>query len=311
MRVTPISRREIDLGKKTPADGGVFVALGNFDGVHKGHLELLNAARRGAQLVGARHPAVFTFQQGKAPAITTFDQRLQLLEEAGIEEVFVADFNDLREQSPEEFVQKTLLAMGAVGVSCGFNFRFGKGAAGDVDTLQRLCAQAGIVCTVVPAVEADGDVVSSTRIRQYLQAGEMESAARLLGHSWYLSDAVQAGRKVGGNVLSTPTLNLPVEADRLLPPFGVYFTQTIIGEESYPSITNLGIRPTFGKSEILCETHLLGVSGDLYGQSVKVQFLKFHRPERKFDSPEELSRVIMGDIVSANKFFHRDDLINE
>jgi riboflavin kinase/FMN adenylyltransferase len=293
----------MDLGKMTPAIGGVFVALGNFDGVHKGHLELLNAARRGAQLVGARHPAVFTFQQGKAPAITTFDQRLQLLEEAGIEEVFVADFNDLREQSPEEFVQKTLRSMGAVGVSCGFNFRFGKGAAGDVDTLQRLCAKEGIVCTIVPAVEVDGDVVSSTRIRQCLQAGEMESAAHLLGRPWYLSDAVQGGRKVGSSVLSTPTLNLPIEANRLLPPYGVYFTQTCIGERSYPSITNLGIRPTFGKSEILCETHLLGVSGNFYGQSVKVQFLKFHRPERKFDSPEELSKVIAADIASAKAFF--------
>lgn len=303
MQLTPISRSEIESGEITPAPGGVFVALGNFDGVHKGHLELLNAARRGAQLVGAHHPAVFTFSQGKAPAITTLSQRLALFADAGIEEVFVADFADLCRQSPEEFVLKTLRSIGAVGVSCGFNFRFGKGAAGDVDTLRALCDSVGMTCTVVPAVMQSGDAVSSTRIRQCLQAGEMEAVAGLLGRPWYLSDTVKGGRKVGGSVLSAPTLNLPVEADRQLPPFGVYFTETVIDGTTYPSITNLGVRPTFGESEILCETHLLGASGDFYGEAVKVQFLKFHRPERRFDSPKALAITIAADIAAANEYF--------
>lgn len=303
MQLTPISRSAIETGEITPASGGVFVALGNFDGVHIGHLELLNAARRGAQLTGAHHPAVFTFSQGKAPVITTLSQRLSLFADAGIEEVFVADFADLCRQSPEEFVLKTLRAMGAVGVSCGFNFRFGKGAAGDVNTLRTLCESVGMTCTVVPAVLQDGDAVSSTRIRQCLQAGEMEAAARLLGRPWYLSDTVEGGRKVGGSLLSTPTLNLPVDPDRQLPPFGVYYTETVMGGTTYPSITNLGVRPTFGESRVLCETHLLGASGNFYGEEVEVQFFKFHRPEQRFDSPKALSETIAEDIAAANEYF--------
>jgi riboflavin kinase/FMN adenylyltransferase len=303
MKLTPISRSKPDCCESTPVPGGVFVALGNFDGVHKGHLELLNAARRGAQLTGAHHPAVFTFYKGKAPAITTFDERLSLLEEAGIEEVFAADFADLCGQSPREFVEITLRSMGAVGVCCGFNFRFGKGAAGDGNTLRTLCASAGIACTVVDAVTLDGDAVSSTRIRQCLQRGAMEAAEGMLGHPWFLSGCVQAGRKMGSSVLSTPTLNLLMEADRQLPPFGVYFTETHVDGKVYPSVTNLGIRPTFGVSEALCETHLLGAAGDFYGAEVQVNFLHYHRPERKFDSPADLAATIAGDIEAATAYF--------
>lgn len=303
MKLTPISRSKMDLCEITPVQGGVFVALGNFDGVHKGHLELLNAARRGAQLMGAHHPAVFTFYKGKAPAITTFEERLSLMEEAGIEEVFVADFADLCGQSPREFVEVTLRSMGAVGVSCGFNFRFGKGAAGDVNTLRTLCASAGIVCTVVDAVTLDGDAVSSTRIRQCLQRGAMEEAEKLLGRPWFLCDRVREGRKVGSSVLSTPTINLSVEDGRQLPPFGVYFTETRVGGKIYPSVTNLGIRPTFGASDLLCETHLLGASGNFYGADVQVNFLHYHRPERTFDSPADLAATIAGDIDAAAAYF--------
>ena len=306
MIYTPIFRRELDLGEFQPnSNGSVFVALGNFDGVHRGHMELLNAARRGARLTGAHHSAVFTFHQGKAPAITTVKQRFPLFSEAGIREMFVADFYELCDQTPEEFVFKTLRAIGAVGVCCGFNFRFGKNAAGDVNTLQTLCQAAGMACTVVPAFTLDGEIVSSTRIRGYLQAGEMEAAAKLLGRPWALADQVEMGRRVGGSVLSTPTINLPVDPSRQLPPYGVYFTQTRINETIYPSITNLGIRPTFGESEILCETHLLGADGCFYGKDATVEFLKFHRPEQKFSSPEELAKVIAEDIRSANDFFER------
>lgn len=305
MRITPISRSDIALGKITPARGGVFVALGNFDGVHKGHLELLNAARRGARLVGAHHSAVFTFSQGKAPALTTLQQRLALFADAGIDEVFVADFSDFCQQSPEDFVFQTLRGLSVVGVCCGFNFRFGKRAAGDIQTLDTLCKSAQIACNILAPVTWEGEVISSTRIRRCLQAGEMEQANQLLGHPWGLSDEVQRGRNVGTGVLSAPTLNLPIDPNRLLPPFGVYFTEAVIDGITYPSVTNLGVRPTFGDSEVLCETHLLSASGDFYGKRAEVQFLSFHRPECRFDSPEELAEVIAEDIASANEFFTR------
>ena len=299
MKITSIPICEADCFASKEA---VFVALGNFDGVHRGHLELLRAACEGAKQLGVR-PGVFTFRQGKAPLLTTLPQRLKLLEEAGMEEIFVADFDALKGQSPRQFVEETLRSMGVVGVSCGFNFRFGHCAAGDSRMLTDLCAGAGMECRVVPAVTENGMVVSSTEIRRRIQEGDLESAARLLGRPWTVSAEVTHGRSVGGRVLSSPTLNLPIDRNRMLPPFGVYFTQAIIDGKAYPSVTNLGVRPTFGESEVLCETHLLGVSGNFYGKQAEVQFLSFHRSERKFDSPQELAEVIASDIASANLYF--------
>lgn len=286
-----------------PCDGAVFVALGNFDGVHAGHAALLNAAREGAARFGAS-PAVFTFRQSKAPAITTLDERLALFDGAGIERVFVADFNALCDQSPADFVTRTLKGIGAVGVSCGFNFRFGHRAAGDVELLSRLCADAALACTVLPAVTVDGVVVSSTEIRHRLSTGNLAGAQMLLGRPWSITASVVHGRAVGGRVLSSPTLNIPVTRSRLLPPFGVYFTEAVIDDVCYPSVTNLGIRPTFGESEILCETHLLDVSGNFYDHTAEVRFLSFHRPERQFASAEELAGAIANDIAAARLYFH-------
>ncbi len=287
-----------------PNDGAVFVALGNFDGVHAGHAALLNAARVGAAQQGVR-PAVFTFRQNKAPLLTTMEERLALFAQNGIEAVFVADFQALCTQSPEEFVSRTLRGIGAVGVSCGFNFRFGHCAAGDPQLLSSLCAQHGMVCTVLEAITADGVTVSSTEIRRRLQNGDLSGAAKLLSRPWTVTAAVAHGRAVGGRVLSSPTLNLPLADDRLLPPFGVYFTEAVIDGVCYPSITNLGVRPTFGESEVLCETHLLGTSGNFYGKTVEVRFLAFRRPERQFASPSALAEAIADDIAAAERYFDR------
>lgn len=304
MKITPIPGSDAACRGDASQRGAVFSALGNFDGVHKGHMELLRAAREEAKLLSAR-TAVFTFRQGKAPAITTLEERLALFEAAGIEEVFVADFHALCGQSPQEFVASTLRPLGVVGVSCGFNFRFGYRAAGDVKLLASLCESLGMVCRVVPAVTAEGCTVSSTEIRRRIAEGDPESAARLLCRPWSVSAEVAHGRSVGGRVLSSPTLNLPLTEERLLPPFGVYFTETVIEGICYPSVTNLGKRPTFGESEVLCETHLLGVSGDFYGKRAEVRFYKFHRPEQRFDSPEMLAKTIAEDIAAANDYFQR------
>lgn len=248
-------------------------------------------------------PGVFTFSTGKAPNLTTLDQRLALFEEAGIEAVWLADFDALKGQSPEEFVSVTLAKMGAVGVACGFNFRFGKGAAGDTDLLKKLCQEQGIDCQVIDPITEDGLTVSSTEIRRRLTAGNMDGVTALLGRPWSITGSVAHGRAVGGKVLSSPTMNLPIDEPRLLPPYGVYFTRCTIDGIIYPAITNLGVRPTFGESELLAETHLLDARGDFYGKSVKVEFLHFHRPERIFATPNELADTIRRDIGAAKDYF--------
>lgn len=297
MKIYPISRVD-DL----PCDGAVFVALGNFDGVHPGHAQLLSAACRGAERTGAA-PAVFTFRPHKAGALTSMEERLALFEQQGIQTVFVADFPAFCQQTPEDFVHRTLKGIGAAGLVCGFNFRFGHRAAGDSDLLLSLVAECEMECQVIPPVIQNGVTVSSTEIRRRLWAGDLNGVATLLGRPWSITGEVAHGRAVGGKRLSAPTLNLPVAEDRLLPPYGVYFTVAVIDGVSYPAITNLGVRPTFGDSEILCETHLLQASGDFYGKRAEVRFLHFRRDERRFTSPDELAAVIAEDIAAARHYF--------
>ncbi len=287
-----------------PRDGAVFVALGNFDGVHQGHAALLSAAREGARRTDAT-PAVFTFRLRGSSAVTTQEEQLTLFEQHGIEKVFVADFDAFCRQSPETFVRRTLAGIGAVGVVCGFNFRFGHRAAGDARLLRVYTAAARMECVVVPPVQTGDVTVSSTEIRRRLAEGDLAGAADLLGRPWSITGEVVHGRAVGGKRLSAPTLNLSLSKSRLLPPFGVYFTETVIDGVVYPSVTNLGVRPTFGESEALCETHLLNASGDFYGKTAEVRFLKLRRPERRFASAEELAAVIAEDLSAARRFFNR------
>ncbi len=304
MKITPLSRVE-----DIPESGAVFLALGNFDGVHRGHQALLSAAVEGADALSTKErpvrPAVFTFRTGKAPLLTTEEERMALFAQAGIDEVFVAEFDAFKGQSPQVFVEHMLPSLGAVGVVCGFNFRFGHYAAGDVDLLCRGTADLGIACRVIEAIQTDGVTVSSTEIRRRLSQGDLEGVAALLGRPWSIRATVVHGRAVGGKLLSSPTLNLPLTQSRQLPPYGVYFTQAVIEGRSYPAITNLGVRPTFGDSELLCETHLLGATGNFYGLSAEIRFLKFRRAERRFASADELSATIAADIAAANAYFAR------
>lgn len=252
-------------------------------------------------------PAVFTFRQNKAPALTQWEERLALFADQGIEILFVADFEAFRGQSPEDFVCRTLKGIGAVGLVCGFNFRFGHAAAGDVTLLTRLAKANGMRCEVIPPITCEGVTVSSTEIRRRLAEGDLAGVSALLERPWSITATVAHGRAVGGRVLSSPTLNLPLSAERALPPYGVYFTEAVIDSISYPSITNLGVRPTFGDSEVLCETHLLDCSGDFYGKTVTVRFLKFRRPERRFASVQALSSTIGEDIAAARLFFEKEN----
>lgn len=290
-----------------PCDGAVFVALGNFDGVHQGHAELLAAAREGAAALSTPdrpvRPAVFTFYPLTTHALTTADERAALFAQQGVEVLFVADFNAFCRQAPETFVHHTMAGIGAVGMVCGFNFRFGYKAAGDANQLKILAAAANMACRVIPSVQIGEVTVSSTEIRRRLSEGDLQGAAALLGRPWSITGEVVHGRSIGGSVLSTPTLNLPVAEGRQLPPFGVYFTEAVIDGVCYPSVTNLGVRPTFQGKEILCETHLLNASGSFYGKAAEVRFLKFHRAEQRFATPDSLAEAIRRDVTAARRYF--------
>ncbi|MGM9637341.1 MAG: riboflavin biosynthesis protein RibF [Eubacteriales bacterium] len=297
----------------TSADRPAVAALGNFDGVHIAHRRLMQTA---VAMAGERgsDSAVFTFRTSKGNFLTDFDEKLRRIEAVGIDCAYVADFDRLKSMSPRQFVDEILVRrMKLCAVVCGYNFRFGSRASGDTETLRSLCGERGIETVVLPPIMQDGVIVSSTEIRSAVRSGEMERVTAMLGSAFALHGKIAHGRTVGRQN-DCPTLNLELEPGSVCPKYGVYFTRCLLGQLEFASISNIGVRPTFssayGDSEVLCEVHLLGdlspltALGELYGLPIRVELDHFCRPERKFESPEELYRQISSDILEASRYYH-------
>ena len=276
------------------------IALGFFDGCHTGHRTLLRETVRRARAMHLES-AVFTFSdegiKAGALRIYSLEDRLETFRRMGIEKVYLASFESLRNLSPEWFVKTVLVEMcGAKWAVSGPDFRFGKNAAGGPDTLAALMRRQGSGTTVLPPVLDRGEKVSSTSIRRALESGDMERAGRMLGEAYHLTLPVLHGKGLG-HTLGFPTANQAPAHGRLLPGRGVYRTETEVDGAVYPSLTNVGLRPTVEKADgVNVETHLIGYRGDLYGKTVTVRFLQFLRPERRFDSVDALKAQLEEDV---------------
>ena len=273
------------------------IALGNFDGVHVGHARLLERAVRHAKEAGCVS-AAWTFDGNPfgVPYITSTKEKLELFEAAGIGCAIVCRFDAVREKSPAEFADM-LASLGAVHCVCGFNYTFGAGGAGDADALRSLLGERGIGCEVADPVILPGDdlPVSSTRIREALAAGDVEAAARMLGRPYSFTYPVTHGNEIG-RAIGFPTVNQKLPPDRAALKRGVYVCRCL----GHAAVTNVGTRPTVCDSdEVICETHIIGYEGDLYGVPVEVDFLKFIRDERKFASLDELKARLAADVEIA------------
>ena len=273
------------------------VALGVFDGAHLGHRRVL-AGTLGAQGLTS---AVLSFGDGAAALkrsavrLCSADYTASLLTAIGIEEWFQADFEAFRNLSPEAFVRDVLCGqLGAKRVCCGFNFRFGKGGVGTVDTLQTLCEQYGMELVVASEFCDGHGTVSSDRIRRLIEAGDVETATRLLGHPFVIDTAVTHGQALG-RTLGTPTANQPLPDGFVMPRFGVYTSTAVIDGKSYYGVTNIGVRPTVGSPAPLAETWFEDFDGDLYGRPLRVVLTRFLREETHFASVEELKAQIVAD----------------
>ena len=300
-----------------PADfGPSAITIGNFDGVHFGHRQILRRVRDIASEHGWK-PSVLTFDPhptrivapGRTPPLLTSPERRALLmEEEGIAQVLILPFTpELALLAPEEFVQRLLVdAMGARAVLVGDNFRFGHKAAGNVRALAEMGDRLGFTTEIVPAISCRGRVVSSSAVRELIRAGNVSLAARFLLHPYGVEGAVVSGRGVGSKQ-TVPTLNLATAAE-VIPAVGVYITHTrdLEGARAWRSVTNIGYRPTFGASDQLTiETFLLDpLEGDT-PSSIRVEFLRRLRAERKFDSPESLREQILKDVRTAQSYFRR------
>lgn len=276
------------------------VALGNFDGMHVGHMAVLEAAKS-FESEGLLPVAVLFDEHslkaitGKAPAmLMTVTERNRIINENGLR-IETLVFNEIRDLSPSDFVEKILVGrLGAAAVCCGYNYRFGKGASGTAQMMSEICGRLGLKCRVSGEVDVDRCAVSSTKIRGFIENGEIEKANKMLGRPFGFSSRVIDGDK-RGRVLGFPTINQIIPEELAMPRFGVYQSVVTVNGEKYKGVTNVGRRPTVGTEKILSETHILDFDRDIYGENVDVRLIKFIRPEKKFSSFDELARQIKSD----------------
>lgn len=289
------------------------IALGFFDGVHRGHAALLNLVARRARELGAvpaaltfaRHPRELVGGQ-KVPLLNTPEDRAWLMERwCGIRRVEVLPFDRAMMEMPwDEFITGVVVGrFHAVHIVVGHDHRFGHRGQGTPERLAGLCRRLGLGCDVVPQVELDGVTVSSTYIRGLLEAGELERANRFLGHPHVLSGRVGRGKQLGRR-LGIPTANLALPQGILPPAFGVYAVRVDTGEGSRIAVANVGVRPTVDRDgRITVEPWLLDYDGDLYGREIRVEFCARLRPEKKFSGIGELKAEILRNAQQARAWF--------
>ena len=293
-----------------PMDCGL--VLGNFDGVHRGHVALiedlnrLNALRRNRLPLGAfcfsEHPSHYLGHP--VPRLCTNQEKMELFRRAGLQFVIFCDFPTYKDLSPERFVIETLIRDCRCQMAvCGYNYTFGAKGSGTAEDLARwFGSQPGREVSIVPPVTDGRFTISSSVIRDMLTRGHPEDAKRLLGHPFTLTGTVQDGRRIG-RAMGFPTANLVFPKNGIVPAHGVYAVTVKIGRRLFFGISNVGTRPTFDDDDsVTCETFLFDFKGDLYGKTLCISFLHFLRAERAFPSSEALQAQIDRDVARAKEY---------
>ena len=278
--------------------GGCTVALGTFDGVHLGHRAVIAAA-----LETGLPTVVVTFAQNpqsvlgavKKHRIMPPEAADAIFERLGCAGVIRLDFAKIKDMEPRDYLSMLVDRIGARNIVFGYDFRFGKGAAGNAELARAFCEERGIGLHVCEAVVVGGKPVSSTRIRALLEAGDAVAAGELLGEPYAVYGKVVHGSE-RGRTIGLPTINQRFAEQDVLPKFGVYAASVEIDGGDFPAVANIGIRPTFRLEEAMAETHIIGFSGDLYGRVLAVKLGKYIRPEQKFESLAALKSQIDSDI---------------
>ena len=280
------------------------VSLGKFDGIHVGHRFLLQEVAHQRHLV----PTAFTFESRKGISkIYTQKEKDYVLQALGIRREIIFPFNDkIKKMSPEDFVKHILVEkMDVKHICVGTDFHFGKNREGDIHLLKRLQKEYGYTLTAVPKLTDENGVISSTRIRSLMDSGKISEVNRLLGAPYFIMGRVGHGNELGRK-MNMPTANLRVEKDKKLLPFGVYATKVRIQGKEYKSVTNIGKKPTVGEYAAGVETYIMDFCENIYGENIQVFFYEFIRPEKKFNSMEELQRQLEKDKEAASYCSLRD-----
>jgi riboflavin kinase/FMN adenylyltransferase len=289
------------------------VAMGNFDGMHIGHVELVRKTVAIASRNGHKS-AVFTFSNHPKNAmggetvvrnIQYPDDKAETIEALGVDYLFSVTFSeDIHRMDKDAFVKDLLIGtFNMAEACCGFNFRYGYKAEGDADSLREAGALLGFAVHVMEAVRVDGETVSSSLIRALIAEGRMEECARYLGRGYFVKGVVGEGNRIG-RTFGFPTLNIEMDDSMVIPAYGVYVTECAVDGATHASVTNVGLRPTVngdaGTARV--ETHLLDFDGDLYGKAARVVFLKKLRDERRFENVGQLALHIEKDCDDAREY---------
>jgi riboflavin kinase / FMN adenylyltransferase len=291
--------------------------IGNFDGVHRGHQELIRTTQCIAEKEQLK-PILITFQthtkiQDESSYLTTSDEKSHIIHNIGIEKVVQLDFPGIiADMTPDEFVEHILIhSLQMTHVIVGENFCFGKNRSGDSSTLQRIGKERNIGVTIVPLATYQDSPISSTHIRNAIDAGNMEKSNAMLGYPFFNQGIIVPGKK-RGRTMGIPTANLhPRNAMKKNPKEGVYITQILLHDQLFPSITHIGPKPTFQESDAGIETYLLSHSGNFYSQRFVVLWLKRIRDVHCFDSEQELVQQIQKDIQTTKDYFAANDSLSE
>jgi riboflavin kinase/FMN adenylyltransferase len=289
------------------------LALGNFDGLHRGHLKIVERVKRGAAEQGGTpmamtfdpHPPRVVRPDKAPPLLMTKEQRIEALHRAGIQCIAIVRFtHEMSQWDPETFVRTVLVEWLRVSkVWVGANFLFGHARSGNFSLLRTLGQRYGFRAEKIDPVRYKDFVVSSTRIRRLVSEGRIDEAGALMGHSYYIDGSIVTGRGRGREI-GFPTANLET-VNELIPPHGVYATTMTVDGVVRAGLTNIGVRPTFGERDVSIETHLLGYEGDLYGKQVRLGFVQRLRDERRFPDVDALRAQIEADQRRAEHLFNR------
>lgn len=286
------------------------ITIGNFDGVHIGHLGLFRHVKELAEAFEGEsmvitfnpHPIKVLDTSNGPPLITPHEQKVQLIEAAGIDVLLVIEFTrEFSKMTAHEFVHDIIhQKIGARAVVVGPDYRFGQKREGDIPALTKMGQELNFEVHVVPDITVNGVEVSSSTIREFVFAGDLKNARLMLGRDYQVTGRVVRGGDRGGRLLGFPTANLEL-IDDLTPKPGVYATEVVIDDRLYDGATNIGYSPTFKNGTFSVETHILDFSENIYGQVIKVRFIERLRDEKTFSGPEELSQQIHKDVERARE----------
>lgn len=293
------------------------VALGNFDGVHKGHQELIRRTVKSAKMAGLKS-AVFTFANHPKNVISDkpvvknilyLEDKAQIFSSLGVDYLFSIEFSpDIQYMSPDDFIEKLLLEkFNLKEAYCGFNYKFGYKGMGNPETLMHHGLKDGFGIHVLEPFSIDDNLVSSSFIRDLVASGKVDQCEKYMGRKYYIRGEVVLGNQIG-RTIGFPTSNVLIDDTMITPSHGVYVTYCIYNDIVHKSVTNVGIKPTIGDNRKTIETHIFDFNKELYGKEIKVEFVEKIRPEIKFSSIEELKAQIGRDCLTA-KAYHGNKVL--